>query len=94
TGMAPAMASAIRVYPNPTRGIVTLVLPAGLGVPVQLSVYDARGKQLLSRSLAAGTEKTDVDLSGYAAGLYLIKLETRHGITVRRVFRSSSLSSW
>ncbi len=87
TGMPPAVASAIRVYPNPTRGIVTLVLPAGLGAPVQLSVYDALGKRLLGRRLAAGTEKTDVDLSGCAAGLYLIKLETRDGITVRRVFR-------
>jgi hypothetical protein len=85
--MPPAVASAIRVYPNPTRGIVTLVLPAGLGAPVQLSVYDALGKRLLARNLSAGTEKTDVDLSGCAAGLYLIKLETRDGITVRRVLR-------
>ncbi len=87
TGTVPAAASFIRVHPNPTRGTVTLQWPAGSVVPLQLSVYDALGRQLLSRSLAAGTEHTSLDLSDYREGMYLIKIETRAGIIVRRILR-------
>ncbi len=75
------------MHPNPTGGIVSIELPVQWSVPVQLSVHDVLGKKIFSHTLAAGTGKTDVDLSACANGLYLVRLQTSTGVVVRRVFK-------
>ncbi len=65
-------------YPNPARDCVVLetVLPAESG-PVELAVYDLGGRLIESRRLTgtAGRQRIVLDTGGYAAGVYLARLE-------------------
>ncbi|MDR1681775.1 MAG: T9SS type A sorting domain-containing protein [Candidatus Symbiothrix sp.] len=60
---------AIRVYPNPTGGRLFIQTT----VPISVSVYDAAGRLVLST--LTGSE---IDLSAYPAGIYLLKMENRY----------------
>ncbi|MBK7268146.1 MAG: right-handed parallel beta-helix repeat-containing protein [Flavobacteriales bacterium] len=60
-------------YPNPSSGIFALhgpVLPAGS----HLKVIDARGRAILTQQLQA-TDRVQLDLSAFAPGIYLIRIE-------------------
>ena len=65
-------------YPNTARDCVVLetVLPAESG-PVELAVYDLGGRLIKSRRLTgtAGRQRIVLATGGYAAGVYLARLE-------------------
>ena len=62
--------------PNPTRGIVT-VSPTAVGgeYPAVLTVNDAKGNEVMRRTLADGSPQT-LDLSRLPSGSYLFTLTT------------------
>ncbi|WP_303312123.1 T9SS type A sorting domain-containing protein [Hymenobacter sp. BT730] len=66
---------AVRAYPNPATGVVTLdwVLPAVKGA--KLSLTDLTGRALWQAEPAAGSTQLQVPLAAYPAGLYLLRLE-------------------
>lgn len=69
---APAPASA-RLYPNPSRGLVTLELPArAIHRPYEATVSNLQG-QVLSRFRVRGPETT-LHLAGFAPGIYLVQV--------------------
>ena len=59
----------LRIYPNPTASWATLTGPTGQ--PLQFRLFDLTGRLLLRASFA---EQTDIDLSGYPAGTYLLQV--------------------
>jgi hypothetical protein len=59
------------LYPNPTHGVLHIGNP---GVQ-KIMLYDVSGKAVGSYGAA-----TEIDLSGYAKGLYIIKLFTKNSI--------------
>lgn len=61
----------VRVYPNPTEGVVKVAVD-GFSVD-KLEIFDIYGRKLQDMSFE-GTEK-QVDLSQYSAGVYLFKLK-------------------
>lgn len=66
---------AITMYPNPSRGNITIA-----GIPLQqgqirVNVYDAYGRLYTSTKVRKGDTRLQMDLSTYAAGVYLIKVE-------------------
>ena len=67
--------NALRVYPNPTTGIVTV---SGTAV-TEVQLFDAYGK-LLGRWPADG-ETMQLDLSRHAAGIYFVKIFNHDEIT-------------
>ena len=60
----------LQIYPNPTAGRATLTGPTGQ--PLQFRLFDLTGRLLLRTSF---TEQTDIDLSGYPAGTYLLQIQ-------------------
>lgn len=72
--------AAVSVYPNPTGSstVVTCELPIK-----ELSLCDLMGRQLAVLH-NCGTSAT-LDLSAFAKGLYLIKVKSSAGMTVRKV---------
>ncbi|MCU0451027.1 MAG: T9SS type A sorting domain-containing protein [Bernardetiaceae bacterium] len=81
----------LRVYPNPTTGVVDLALPGAAGgcgpaQPARLALYSALGQ-----TLAAGREAdfasgpVQWNLGGLAAGLYLARVEAAGRVWVRKV---------
>ena len=68
---APAPAAlAVRVEPNPAGGHVTLTVTAS-GAPVELAVFDALGREVLSRSVETGRVRLDV--SALSPGVYVVR---------------------
>ncbi len=63
----------IRIYPNPTEGLLKVDI---LNLPEQqtadIFLYNLSGKLLITKKGVSGS--TDIDLTGYPAGTYLMKI--------------------
>lgn len=69
-------AGALSLYPNPSQGKVTILA----GTTLQsISVMDYMGKLILQAN--AGTNTAEVDLSGFAAGIYTFVITSSNGST-------------
>ena len=65
------------VAPNPTSGMVTVSpMAEGGEYPAVLTVNDAKGNEVMRRTLADGSPQT-LDLSRLPSGSYLFTLTTR-----------------
>ena len=66
----------LKAWPNPTTSQLTIshaeVNDGGL-----IKVYDMLGKCRLNKAIAAGSEQTEIDLSDFSPGLYLIHIESQ-----------------
>lgn len=59
------------IFPNPSKSIFTITHPSNSG---NLIVYDLLGKVILQKKLD-GKNQTTIDLSKFASGSYIIKLD-------------------
>ncbi len=77
------------VYPNPCPGIAVVQYKAGSSGPVNISLFDLAGRQLSTYSFqpgaTGGLNNFNLDLTGLAAGIYLIKVETANASTILKV---------
>jgi len=65
------------VFPNPTKGEVTVDLSAYENRQVRLEVYDVQGKRLKVLEVDTAETTTErLDLSAYQNGIYLIRVKT------------------
>ncbi len=69
--------ASLKLYPNPTNGLVTIELEA----MQKVMVYNALGQVLLSKE--TNGDALQVDLSGLGNGLYLIRVYSRNSGVVR-----------
>lgn len=69
-------AGALSLYPNPSQGKVTIMASTALQ---SISVMDYMGKLILQAN--AGTNTAEVDLSGFAAGIYTFVITSSNGST-------------
>lgn len=86
TGLStPKSTLAIEVYPNPSRGIVSVNYKAANGKPVTVRVSDILGNELVNVTLKANSSVGQIDLSEYHNGIYLIKVQSGNSQTVKRI---------
>ena len=71
------------VYPNPTTGMIQIQNTESRIQDVE--VYDAYGKLL--NVVTVNDNATALDLSGYAAGTYFVKIMTENGVVTKRVVK-------
>jgi Zn-dependent metalloprotease len=64
--------TAMKVYPNPTHGNVTISFEKPVNSPVTVEVYNSRGVRVYSSEYVPA-DKVSIDLSGLNSGLYLLK---------------------
>lgn len=74
------------VYPNPTSGMLSLNLAALQG-RIMVKVTSLLGQELLDYDLSKGTTVHQLDLSGFEAGTYIIKVITEKGTSMQKVIR-------
>jgi hypothetical protein len=72
--------SRISVYPNPTRGMLTI---SGKGLK-RVNLYDLLGQQVAATSSYNGINAM-VDTSSLVSGIYLVRVYTENGLCVKRV---------
>jgi len=81
TGIAASRAEAIAVYPNPATDIIRFNSPE----KAELTLSGADGK-VVYRAQVAGEVGTDI--SGLAAGVYLLELRTANGVRTQRIAKN------
>ena len=94
TGIAERQASTVSIYPNPAQH--TLYIESAEEVE-QVSVYDISGRMLTSTVIARSTGEergsttwqspTNIDISHLANGIYLVKVKTAAGETVKKIVK-------
>ena len=75
------------LFPNPTGGIVNLVLGETLQGNAIVEVYNLLGEQMMAKKVSP-LQKGDaltLDLSHLVSGLYIIKLSTKNGSCSKKV---------
>ena len=73
------------IYPNPTRGAITLELNQVISAPSELRIYDMRAALLRTFHLDGGQDRFDFDLRGLASGMYVIEWKSGEDVFVERV---------
>ena len=80
-----ARAAGIVAFPNPAAATVTVRLPATLTLrPGSLTVHDAQGRRLQVRLQPATGADSQFSTSGWASGVYWLRLETTNGQTMQQ----------
>jgi hypothetical protein len=78
---------ALKLYPNPSSGMITLVLPDELsGSEVTISLTDASGKLIL-RTTEKADQLTNLDLSIFESGIYFIRVENGEQYYMSKVIK-------
>ena len=63
---------AIRIYPNPTKGVLKVEIPGIGDTKPRLVVYNLQGKQLVHKTVSK--QISTINLSGHPAGMYIMKI--------------------
>jgi hypothetical protein len=74
---------AMKIYPNPVKNMVTIEIPRS--GESTLSVFNISGQELLKQQTASG--KVQLDLSGFAKGVYTIRLLNNDEVEVRKIVK-------
>ena len=81
TGIAEHLASQVQVYPNPSTAVFEVELNQAQNVSWQ--VFDITGKAILEEKKTV--ERFMLNLSGYADGIYSLRITTSSGIQNRKL---------
>lgn len=86
----PRSPSLLALAPNPTAGATRVQFETSATGPAHLSVVDALGRRITERALgglAAGPHTVLLETGTLPAGVYLVRLDTVDGRSVRRLVR-------
>lgn len=68
-------ANELKVYPNPTTGILNIASPNGIA---SVEIYNFLGKVVISKQFSAVTQAT-IDMSNLSTGAYIVKTSAENG---------------
>lgn len=74
--------SSFEVYPNPTSGIITVNLNTANSV---VRLYSMTGQLLIEKTVAG--VQTQIDMTSFAPGAYLLQVQNENGTTAKQVIR-------
>ena len=75
TKSTPIETQELSAYPNPTNGICEILTDTD---PQNISIYNAIGQQIKQAKISNGNGKVTIDLSGLAAGTYIIVIDNTY----------------
>jgi hypothetical protein len=76
----------VRVYPNPTQGIVYVDLPnTGKDFPNRVRLFDSHGKLIFEKE--GSGNKMEIDISSYPAGYYIVELSAKDEHTTWKIIK-------
>ena len=75
---------ALTIFPNPTKGVVTLRFETLVAQDVNVNILNSLGQQIYSNHLTnhIGLVNEKIDLSSFSEGLYFAKITTNKGQSV------------
>uniref|UniRef100_UPI0026028FEF T9SS type A sorting domain-containing protein n=1 Tax=Flavobacterium sp. TaxID=239 RepID=UPI0026028FEF len=75
----PNLDNGISIYPNPTNGIVNIKADSDV---ISVELFDVRGRKLMENH-----KSLSIDLVGFDAGIYFVKVFTVNGSAVERLVK-------
>jgi len=75
----------VRVYPNPAKNHIQVVLDKGLTNTGIISIFDSKGSQILEKAILE--KNTEVNLSHLPKGLYLISVNTNSRVYSKTIIK-------
>ncbi len=84
TGVAENNVNTLRVYPNPTTGLLTVIPGESAGKVDDLTVMDITGRTIFSNVVSSG-QQYNLDLSSYPGGYYFVRVTSETGTLTRKV---------
>jgi len=81
-----AWGQSLRLFPNPTSGLISVDVPGLSGNAAQLTarMLDVTGREVAAKLTQGGVTRLDLDLSGLSAGIYFLQLRDSAGRGVMR----------
>jgi hypothetical protein len=73
--------STINIYPNPSDGIINIDIENINNATIE--IYDVNGSMIFSKALHSESEK--IDISGFAEGIYLVKVKQDNSVIIEKV---------
>jgi hypothetical protein len=76
-----------RIYPNPTENILNIELNNVDNQPLEIEIFTVTGEVIYQKDYKniAAHFVEQVDLSGYAKGIYLVKVKQADAVAVGKV---------
>jgi plastocyanin len=84
TGIASISKSEVRIYPNPTTGIIYVVPGGTTSQILDVAILDFTGKILREETPNSGTA-VNIDLSENPGGYYLVRVRTEDGTVTKKI---------
>lgn len=78
-------AEELKVYPNPSNGLVVVELNQPATESVEMVIFDAQGRQITSMSTSQKVINRQFDLTGQAPGVYLLEVRTSRGVSQHKI---------
>ena len=75
TGLPLDITEHVKIYPNPSDQILTIVLPEAARKTTMVTMNDSFGRMVLSSSVEKGDTRIDITTKDLAGGMYFIQLE-------------------
>lgn len=72
----------VKIYPNPSGGIVKILFNPFSGKPAAIEIQDLQGRIVQKNTFR---KETSIDLSSMPKGMYLVKLKTEDEIFIRKI---------
>jgi len=77
----------LKIFPNPTEGIIQVELPEGDHLPV-LEVFNLQGKLMLRKDFLSAQSRYELDIRSLPAGAYILKSFSQEGkILIEQVIK-------
>lgn len=83
-----ASSNEFSISPNPTQGSFVLSFPSNMRTSGHVTVFDAVGKQVVTRNISEGLQRLTLDLTGQPEGLYFVEATAEGFHTVQRLVLS------
>lgn len=78
----------LSISPNPVSTTTTLGLESNESISVDLIIIDLNGAEILSKTaIVNGSFNTQIDLTDYPSGTYILSLNTDKGMITRRIIK-------
>ncbi|KAA9325382.1 T9SS type A sorting domain-containing protein [Adhaeribacter soli] len=77
----------VKVFPNPSNGLVTIEVNKASGNTIAINVFDALGRSVISKNetLNGGSYANQIDLTSFTKGIYMLQVQTGENISIRKI---------
>jgi hypothetical protein len=75
TGIGEVSAKTVKLYPNPTSGILNINLPVNNGTEATIRVTNILGSVILENKVVNGLSQVKLDVSGFENGIYFVTVK-------------------